>query len=157
MKRYITLLLCLLLALAFSACGVSSGKANTGLADSSDDHIHQLSGADNTVAHEAIGYCGNTITTVSRRNWTDGDSWKTSFQGEDSIALTDLLRYLDYSGDICKCLPEYQVDTEFGMNYGISLAEGYARYNSGQAELTEEQVKRVREILDRHAGQTDKE
>ena len=157
MKKYIALLFCLGLSLALSACGISSAGEKTGTEGSPDTHLHQLSEKDNTTVHDAIGYCGNTVTTVTYRNGADGEARKVSFQSEDSVELTDLLRYLDYSGDICKCLPEYQVDTEFGVNYGVSLTEGYARYNGGQAELTKDQVKRIQEILDRHAGQTDNE
>ncbi len=69
--------------------------------------------------------------------------------GSDSVMITDLLRYLDYSSDICKCLPEYIVDTEFGKGYGISLTEGYARYEGKQVSLTDGQIKTVTEIFER--------
>ena len=80
-----------------------------------------------------------------------GEPWEASFAGSDSVALTDLLRYLDYSGDICRCLPEYNVDTEFGKGYGINLTEGYARYDGGQTPLTEEQIEQIGEIIARQA------
>ena len=57
----------------------------------------------------------------------DSESRKVSFWYDDSVALTDLLLYLDYSGEVCTCLPEYSVDTEFGAGYGVSLTGGFAR------------------------------
>ena len=66
------------------------------------------------------------------------------------------LWYLDYSGDVCRCLPEYSVDTEFGTGYGVNLTEGYARSGGGQTDLTEEQVEQIREILERQ-GETPRE
>ena len=63
--------------------------------------------------------------------------------------LTDILVNLDYDSDkVCKCLPEYKVDTEFGKDYGISLSDSYARCEKGQAELTEEQVETVKKIIE---------
>ena len=106
--------------------------------------------------HEAAGYCGNTVTTISREERVWDEPWEASFWGEDSVALTDLLLYLDYSGDVCRCLPEYSVDTEFGTGYGVNLTEGYARSGGGQTDLTEEQVEQIREILERQ-GETPRE
>ena len=88
-------------------------------------------------------YCGNTQTTIHFDK-----SNKYTFMGGNSVTLTDLLRNLDYEPDrICKCLPEYTVDTEFGTGYGIHLTEGYARYNGGQVDLTKEQVEQITEII----------
>lgn len=115
--------------------------------------VHQPSQGDSVTEHEAAGCCGSTVTTVSRNTWAGGEPWEASFWGDDSVVLTDLLRYLDYSGDVCRCLPEYNVDTEFGTGYGVSLTQGYARYDGGQTDLTEEQVKEIREILERQ-GET---
>lgn len=112
--------------------------------------VHQSAQGDNAVEHEAAGYCGNTVTTVSREGRAGGEP--VSFRGDDSVALTDLLRYLDYSGDICRCLPEYSVDTEFGTGYGVNLTEGYARHGGGQTALTEEQTSLIREILVRQGA-----
>lgn len=124
------------------------GEAHT------DEHSHSLAEGNNIVEHEAMGYCGNTVTTISCQNRQNDEPWEVSFWGSDSIALTDLLRYLDYSGDVCRCLPEYTVDTEFGTEYGINLTEGYARHDGGQVSLTEEQVRQIREILDRQSEQS---
>ena len=42
---------------------------------------------------------------------------------------------------------ETEFDTEFGIGYGINLAEGYARCDKGQADLTKEQIETIREII----------
>lgn len=118
----------------------------------SDEHSHLLSEGNNIVEHEATGYCGNTVTTVSREAWAGGEPWEVSFWGSDSVALTDLLLYLDYSGDTCRCQPEYAVDTEFGAGYGINLTEGYVRHDGGQVSLTAEQIGQIQEILDRQTA-----
>lgn len=167
MKRCWILFLALALVTALAACGARRGGASGGEdpgeavlspapeeappEEGEDLCEHQPSQGNNVVEHEFAGYCGNTVTTVSRQDgaW-DGP---LSFWGDDSVALTDLLRYLDYSGDVCRCLPEYNVDTEFGTGYGINLTEGYARYGGGQTSLTEEQTQRIRAILERAAAE----
>lgn len=100
-----------------------------------------------SLSHEPVGYCGNTWTTVTCVD-PGREEWSAGFMGGTSVALTDFLRWLDYSGPICRCLPEYRVDTEFGMGYGINLTDGYVRYGQGQAALTGEQVEWLRELLD---------
>lgn len=86
---------------------------------------------------EQSTYSENTQTTIKK----DGKQY--TFKGEDSVRLTNLLRRLIYDRDICKCLPDYIVDTEFGSGYGIKLIKGdsYVRYNGKQANITDEQVK----------------
>lgn len=112
----------------------------------SEEHGHVSAVQGNLVVHEEVGYCGNTQTTLRKM---DGNRvmWQTSFMYGDSVALTDLLRWLDYRDSVCRCLPEYQVDTEFGSVYGINLSEGYVRYGDGQVQLTEGQLERVRDII----------
>jgi hypothetical protein len=112
-------------------------------------HIHQLAERDNILEHDPVGYCGNTITTVSYTPFgqKEKEAWETSFWGDKSVTLTDLLLHLDYSEGICRCKPEYTVDTEFGKSYGLNLTDGYARYEDAQVSLTAEQLERVREIL----------
>ena len=180
MKKKFFPLLVLMVALGLSACGNASGMDKKVLelptqAAETDDEAAAYSapalapdggdgeggnleecalapaGENNVLEHEEAGYCGNTITTVSRETGMGGEPWEASFAGSDSVALTDLLRYLDYSGDICRCLPEYNVDTEFGKGYGINLTEGYARYDGGQTPLTEEQIEQIGEIIARQA------
>lgn len=46
------------------------------------------------------------------------------------------------------CLTEFSVVTEDGTRYGVNLSEAFARCDDGQAALTEEQIERIRQILD---------
>lgn len=113
-------------------------------------HEHSLSVGENVVEHEEVGYCGNTVTTVAHYSWgkEKEENWEYSFWGSESILLTDLLRYLDYSEDTCDCMPEYIVTLESGEEYGISLSEGYARHGNKQVSLTKEQAEDVRAVMD---------
>ena len=88
------------------------------------------------------GYCGNTMTTIH-------DQGKTySFMGGNSVTLTDLLLRLNYDPlQVCRCAPEYTVDTEFGTGYGINLTQGYVRCEKGQVSLTQEQIAQIRTII----------
>lgn len=105
-------------------------------------HSHQLAEQPQVNGDPIYGYCGNTRTVIR----ISGQEYP--FIGNDSITLTDLLRHLDYSPHkVCKCLPEFKVETEFG-SYGIHLGQGYARCEAGQAALTREQVATIRHILD---------
>lgn len=110
-----------------------------------DTHTHQLAETAQMVEHDSVGYCGNTMTTVTC------DAWEVTFSGGESVFLTDLLRHLDYREGVCRCAPEYRVDTEFGTDYGLSLREGYARYKGAQVSLTEEQIEEIREIMEKIA------
>lgn len=164
MKQYPAAALALALALILVSCDVyakeggasSSGGSSAPERSSASqpedaDHSHQPAQESNIVPHDMPGYCGNTITTISSGSLAEGEDWVASFWGDDSVALTDLLRYLDYSGDMCKCLPEYSVKTEFSEEaYGVSLSGGYARHDGGQAELTQEQIELIQGILDRN-------
>lgn len=164
MKRYLSAVFSLALALALVSCGVQAaggaekvpeGAASVPAADTSQPqepgHSHQLAQEDNVLPHEEVGYCGNTITKVRQNERLVEDPWEVSFWGSDSVALTDLLIHLDYSGEICRCLPEYYVDTEFSQEeYGLNLTSGYVRYGEGQAELTQEQVELLQGILERN-------
>ena len=111
-----------------------------------EEHGHERAVQSNMVAHEEVGYCGNTQTTLRRMNGRDV-VWETSFMYGDSVALTDLLRWLDYRDGICRCLPEYEVDTEFGSVYGLNLSQGYVRCGDAQVQLTREQLDQIQEIV----------
>ena len=98
-----------------------------------------------TVEDPVSGYCGNTVTEVT----LDGETY--SFWGGDSVNLTDIVINLAYDpGAVCKCLPEFTVDTEFGDGYGVNLTENYVRCEAGQAPLTAEQTEEIREIIERN-------
>lgn len=108
---------------------------------------HEPAAGPQTVADPVSGYCGNTVTEVT----LDGETY--SFWGDDSVALTDIVINLAYDPEkICRCLPEFTVDTEFGDGYGVNLTESYVRCEAGQASLTEEQTETIREILERNCG-----
>lgn len=107
------------------------------------DHSHQMAATAQTVDDPFIGYCGNTQTTLYI-----GDKEYTFMYG-NSVTLTDILINLNYDPmRICRCRPEYTVDTEFGKGYGINLTAGYARCDKGQAELTQEQIDTIAEIIE---------
>ena len=98
-----------------------------------------------TVEDPVTGYCGNTVTEVA----LDGETY--SFWGNDSVTLTDIVINLAYDPEaICKCLPEFTVDTEFGDGYGVNLTENYVRCKAGQASLTAEQTEAIQGIIERN-------
>lgn len=128
------------------AAALTAGEDNTVIDEDGFKHTHFE--GENTVEHDPDGYCGNTQTTITRNTQMGGKPAETTFMYEDSVALTDLLRWLDYSGEACKCLPEYYVKTEFSQErYEVNLSEGYARHNGGQVSLTAEQLNLIRGII----------
>ena len=109
-------------------------------------HTHSLAGSPQTVENPRSGYCGNTVTTVclNGREYT--------FEGSDSVALTDILINLAYIPEkVCTCEVSFTVDTEFGNGYGVELSKGFVRCSNGQADLTEEQVNTIKGIISRFA------
>ena len=107
-----------------------------------DDHGHEAAEKAQIVEDPYSGYCGNTMTTISM----DGKEY--TFEGSDSVYLTDLLLNLAYDPDkLCDCMSEFTVKTEFGGSYGVNLSQGYARYDGAQADLTKEQIEVIRNIL----------
>lgn len=143
MKR-LFIVSCMLLAL--TACRTSAYTSDGSVSGAASDHSHAAVEGDNVVAHDPVGYCGNTVTTV---RCTAGEGWEKSFWGGTSVELTDFLRWLDLSGEVCRCLPEYYVKTEFGASeYGIDLSEGYVRFEGKQTQLTREQVERLQTMME---------
>ncbi|MBQ8605518.1 MAG: serpin family protein [Clostridia bacterium] len=94
--------------------------------------------------------CGNTETKLYLGDGINEEQKIYTFEGGDSVWLSQLLADLEYSPDkLCKCLPEIKVDTEYKTGYGISLGETpYARCDEGQADLTKEQAKRIAQIIE---------
>lgn len=90
--------------------------------------------------------CGSEVMTLKYRGAGADVLWQYSFMGVESAAVTYLLRNLEYTEDICKCLPEYMVESEFG-NFGVSLKEGYARQGQKQAKLSQEQLDELTRIF----------
>lgn len=110
------------------------------------DHHHQLSEVEQTVENPIDGYCGNTITKLQECN----TSREYEFYGTESVTLTDILINMEYKQEeICRCPAEYYVDTEFATGYEINLEQGFVRCENGQAMLTEEQLEKVREVIER--------
>lgn len=108
-----------------------------------NNHSHSPAAEEQTVENPVSGYCGNTQTTVYFDN---GKSY--TFMYDYSVTMTDILINLNYDENkLCKCLPEYKVDTEFGTGYGINITEGYVRCDKGQANLTQEQINKLKEII----------
>ncbi len=69
------------------------------------------------------------------------------------MTLTDILINLAYApGQVCRCLTEFTVDTEFGSGCGVNLAQSFARCEAGQAALTAKQVNTIQGILDQNCG-----
>jgi len=142
----------LALLLALTACRTSpydsDGAASGPVPE--PDHSHAAASGENVVAHEPEGYCGNTITTVRcERVGKQEENWERSFWGGTSVGLTDFLRWLDYDEQICRCLPEYYVKTEFSASeYGINLSEGYVRFEEKQCQLTGEQIQWLQKIME---------
>ncbi len=165
MKRFLLILSALLLSL--SACAQDAPAADAGAGEgqpSAESAAAPEEGnepadlpeeAHGPVAEPQVieenspgGYCGNTVTTA-RPYGAEADG-AYSFWDSDSVALTDLLLTLDYCNGLCRCLPEYTVDTEFGKDYGINLSGFYVRHEGAQAVLTEEQAETIRDILERN-------
>ena len=107
------------------------------------DHSHSVA-EDSEAQNETGAYCGLTSATVH----IGGESHTVS--GEDAIALTDILRRLDYSPDLlCRCMAQFTVDTETQAGYEISLTEYFVRLNGAQAPLTRSQTDTIQSIVNK--------
>ena len=106
--------------------------------------VHRPAAEPETVEDPISGYCGNTFTEVV----LEGETY--SFWGSDSVALTDLVINLNYADGLCRCLPEFTVNTEFGGGYGVNLTEHYVRHGDYQCPITLEQAEEIRGILERN-------
>ena len=149
MKKVIVLMLvCLFLG------GCTGPKTGATLSEPGD--YSHTAGMDNVLPHDPVGYCGNTVTKVVFP-YSGQEEWSVSFWADQSVALTDFLRWLDYSDPICRCLPEYRVTTEFGGDYGISLSQGYVRCGQKQVNLTQQQTEELRQILSWAKAEAEKE
>lgn len=120
------------------------GSANYYVYITTDDtHTHMTALRPQTVAEPITGYCGNTQTTL----YINGKEY--TFMYGYSVTLTDLLANLDYNPDkVCRCMAQYKADTEFGKNYHIHLEYGFVRCDKGQADLTQEQIDTIAEIIE---------
>ncbi len=107
------------------------------------DHSHRFAEAKKEAEEVPSGYSGNLVTKV----WLDGREY--TLHGADSAAMTDILTELAYDPDaVCRCMAEFTVDTESMTGIAVNLSEAFARCEQGQAPLTEEQVRILRDILE---------
>ena len=107
-----------------------------------DTHLHMTALTPQIVEDPVTGYCGNTQT----RLYIDGKEYW--FMYGNSVTLSDLLVNLDYDpGKVCRCMAQYTADTEFGTNYQINLDYGFVRCDLGQADLTQEQIQTIADII----------
>lgn len=76
-------------------------------------------------------------------------------KGQDAIDLEQLLYNLKYDPDkTCRCIATYRADTEKG-SYSIHLEYDFVRCDAGQADLTVEQTRMLRQIIDRAVSKED--
>ena len=74
---------------------------------------------------------------------------KFTLNGEASAQAVQLLESLNYDPmKLCDCVAPYRVHTESGTVYEIHPAEKYARCQKGQADLSEEQVEILTQLID---------
>lgn len=140
MKKIIAVFISLVLLFLLCACETTGSDLSSIISN----HTHQVTEETQIVSDPVTGYCGNTITTIY---FEDDKSYE--FWGGESVTVTDILINLDYDKNkLCKCLPEYTVDTEFGTGYGINLSAGYVRCDKGQADLTAEQIDKLKDIVE---------
>lgn len=112
-----------------------------------DFHTHASAAEPAMKEGEIMGYCGNTVTEVTR----DGETF--SFWGSDSVTLTDLLINLPYDPEaVCRCAAEFTVDTELGGGYQVDLSRFFVRCDEGQADLTAEQAVVIQTILEENCA-----
>ena len=104
-------------------------------------HSHSNKIKDNTVSNPITGFCGNTVTTITK----DGKEY--SFWGGDSVEITSMLINLDLSDSVCECSPEFTVDIELGEDFSVNLSDGWVRKGGCQTDLTYEQTESFKSII----------
>ena len=78
-----------------------------------------------------------------------------TLSGPDAVTVTEILHGLDYQADqLCACAGEFTVDTEMGEGYEVHLKNWFVRHQGGQADLTLEQTRAIREALPMIGGET---
>lgn len=142
MKKLTALILILLL---LSSCTPQNNETVSHGEDASREtvqHTHTTTNSDNTVPNKIHATCGNVVSTIH----FDKDTFY-SFMYTESLTLHEMLTNLNYdSNKLCKCISEYQIEVDT-KNYEINLTQSYARSDDGQVELTEEQVKTLKEVI----------
>ena len=109
-------------------------------------HNHQAALAGAPVRLPASGGNENVEITLYQ-----GDECYT-IEGEDAALLEQILYNLAYNPDkTCRCMTPYRAETEKGR-FGIHWEYDFVRCEAGQADLTVEQSKAIRQIFDRTIG-----
>lgn len=155
MKRFLCFLAALVIALSLGACKKETAAPEGGPLHEPAE-IHKPYEGNNIIEHEKIGYCGNTITYVEYNN--NGETeWTSRFEGNHSVALTDLLTFLDFKEDACGCklLSWYTVRLENGNEYTVSINQSFVRFGDKQVQLTKEQLDTVIDAFDYAAEKSD--
>jgi len=71
-----------------------------------------------------------------------------SLPKEEAISIANILKNLDYRGENqCECIAQIAIVVDGQTRYAINLEEGFVRCQAGQAALTPEEVRILREIL----------
>ncbi|MBQ8504510.1 MAG: hypothetical protein IJ491_09595 [Clostridia bacterium] len=91
------------------------------------------------------GWCGNTQATIVVK----GKEY--TFMMDGSITLNALYLNHSFKDKICECDDGIQIKTEKG-NYTVNLEKYFIRSDKGQGQLTEEQAKEIKEIIERQTA-----
>ena len=136
------LLACLAIIVLFTGCS----KAQSAAAPQANLSPLQKLSPEQKLSAESSKYSKEVLSGSSTLRTLEEEY---TFSGENSEILAELLASLEYHpAKVCKCLPQYTLDATNGTSYGIHLAEGYARCEKGQADLTQEQIDQISEIID---------
>lgn len=148
MKRFLCFSAALVIILSLGACKKEPGTPAEIPGDESR-HAHEPYEGNNIKEHEITEYCGNTVTYVEYNNYGETE-WTSRFEGTPSVALTDLLTFLDFKEDSCDCelLSWYTVRLEDGNEYTVSINLSFVRFGQKQVQLTKEQLDTVIDAFD---------
>ncbi len=151
MKVIFGLIICVALLLSCVACEKTGSAASQQEDNSSSSADSAVSDASSVIRINEIAYEQNPDDEAARLTAFSADLRNPekvySLWDNDADKLLEVLTSLSYSGAACKCLPEYELVTKSGESYGISISEQYARFNSGQSQLTEEQLDKLTDVI----------
>lgn len=90
---------------------------------------------------------GDILTVKITGGITGKDQKTVVLHGAEASRIVAVLYQFDYSGEVCKCLPEYTLELSNGESYGVHLTEGYIRYNGKQTLLTKTQIEDIATMM----------
>ena len=123
-----------------------SAAGTDGATPTEDVHNHQAALTTQTVPVPGE-YGGSAEFTL----YQGQNSYK--LEREDAAAMARILYSLSYDPDrVCRCMAPYRAEVE-GHSYSIHWEYDFVRCEEGQADLTVEQSKLIRQIIDRAIGQ----